>query len=87
MSEQNALFRRISALDFSIWELHIFLDTHPGNSNALKKYTELTDLRAALAEEYMERFGPLEKPLPSGKCWEWTKSPWPWEPTDLKGED
>ena len=29
MSEQERLMRQISAYQFSAWELHIFLDTHP----------------------------------------------------------
>jgi len=79
MDEKSALAQQISAIDFAIWELHIFLDTHPLNREALQRYEALRNERAGLAEEYEERFGALERPLPSGQCWQWTKSPWPWE--------
>lgn len=36
MSEQERLLRRIRAWQFSEWELHIFLDTHPNDCEAPK---------------------------------------------------
>ena len=37
MNEQERLLRQLSAYKFSSWELHIFLDTHPGNCEAARK--------------------------------------------------
>ena len=31
MNEQERLMRQINATQFAAWELHVFLDTHPGN--------------------------------------------------------
>ena len=36
MSEQEALRRRISAVQFAAWELHLFLDSHPNMNFALE---------------------------------------------------
>ena len=40
MSEQEALRRRIYAMQFACWELHLFLDTHPNNCDAARKLEE-----------------------------------------------
>ena len=40
MNEQQRLLRRIRAYQFSLWELHMFLDTHPNNCEAAKKMEE-----------------------------------------------
>ena len=37
MSEEQAMRRRIAAMQFAMWELHLFLDTHPNNCDAAKK--------------------------------------------------
>ena len=51
MSEQERLLRRIRALQFSEWELHIFLDTHPNDCEAAKKLEECRAKTAALVKE------------------------------------
>ena len=38
MSEQERLMRQINAYQFSAWELHMFLDTHPNNCEAAKRF-------------------------------------------------
>ena len=59
MNEKEMLLRRLSALDFAIWELHIFLNTHPNNTQALEQYNDFNDKRMVLQEEYEQIFGPL----------------------------
>ncbi len=39
MSEEQAMRRRIAAMQFAMWELHLFLDTHPNNCDAAKSWT------------------------------------------------
>ena len=50
MSEQERLMRQISAYQFSAWELHIFLDTHPNNCEAAKRLKEAQKKAAELTE-------------------------------------
>lgn len=80
--DKAALCRRISAVDFSIWELHLFLDTHPHNTEALEKRRQLLAERARLIELYEQNFGPYAvSPRHSkGDRWAWIDDPWPWEP-------
>ena len=87
MREREMLGNRIRALDFAIWELHIFLDTHPTNKDALKRYSELKNKRNLLVEDYESRFGEWEKPVNPEHIWEWIDAPWPWEADFEKGDD
>lgn len=75
---KEMLLRRISAVQFAMWELHIYLDTHPCCEHALQKYADLNEQRMVLTEQYEERFGPMQPDADSAK-WEWVRSPWPWE--------
>ena len=61
-------------MDFAIWELHIFLDTHPNNRRALKTYNDYVEKRMILAEEYEEKFGPLHLGREETDKWTWIKS-------------
>lgn len=76
---REMLFRRINAITFAMWELHIYLDTHPCCESALQKYNELNDQRMVLTEQYEERFGPLHPDAHEDAQWGWARSPWPWE--------
>ena len=40
MSEQMILKRKIEAMKFAAWELHLFLDSHPSNMEAARKLKE-----------------------------------------------
>ena len=59
MTEQERLFRRISAFRFSMWELHMFLDTHPNNCDAAKKLEEYRLKTDELTKKYEAEFGQL----------------------------
>lgn len=79
--DKAALKRRISAVDFSIWELHLFLDAHPNSTEALEKRRQLMIERAQLIENYEQCFGPyaVDPRRVDGDCWTWINDPWPWE--------
>ena len=82
MNKKCRLKRYIDALDFAIYELILFLDTHPNDRKAQASFNEYKERRRAAISEYEEAFGPYVtkaiKSNPQGK-WEWIKGPWPWE--------
>ena len=82
--DKCALRRRISAVDFALWELQLFLDTHPQCTEALQKREQLMAERHQLISQYEAHFGPLVLTSRDvqGDCWSWTNDPWPW---DLEG--
>lgn len=78
-NEQMMLRRKIDAHSFSAWELHLFLDSHPNNCEAAKKYDECKATMAELTKEYEDKFGQLYENSSDTNRWQWVSSPWPWE--------
>lgn len=82
MNEKSILKRRIEALDFSIYELELFLDTHPENSQAMQMLCEFRRRRSDAVENYESDFGTYiqtTRDVTPGNYWNWIDSPWPWE--------
>lgn len=86
MNEREAMLRRLSSLSFAMWELHIFLDTHNCDKEAMRKLEAYDIKYKALLKEYECRFGPLilnisdaNDSAAGSSCWAWTQGPWPWE--------
>ena len=73
--------RRISAVDFAIWEMEVFLDTHPDDARALKVREQYRQKRAELVGEYEMRFGPyvVTSDDVNDSRWTWLDNPWPWD--------
>lgn len=74
---KDKLLRRVSSLGFSIYELRLFLDTHPNNAEALEMLNSCQKKYAAVKAEYEKEFGPLS--LNGFNSDEWLKDPWPWD--------
>lgn len=78
---QMALRRKLSAMRFACWELHLFLDTHPNNCDAARRLEEYRQRLARATKEYEEQFGPLCELSTETSRWAWINGPWPWERT------
>ena len=79
MNEQERLMRQINATQFAAWELHVFLDTHPGNCDAARKLEEYRQKIRTLTEQYEEAYGPIHENSSQTSRWAWISGPWPWE--------
>ncbi len=79
MREEDKLKRRIYALSFAMWELHLYLDSHPEDCDAAKKLREYTERSDTLTEEYESKYGTLTETSDKTNRWEWINSPWPWD--------
>lgn len=80
MTTREQLLKKLSASQFSAWETHMFLDTHPDNHEALEDLKRLTEQTKALTREFEQNYGPLTiKNVYGDKRFEWLDSPWPWE--------
>lgn len=76
----HGLLRRIQMYDFMLYEMILFLDTHPGCSDALELFRKYKALRDKAYAEYAAEFGPIiSEQAASGDRWTWTDGPWPWE--------
>ncbi|WP_411679169.1 spore coat protein CotJB [Clostridium thailandense] len=73
------LLKEITVVDFSIIDLHLYLNTHPNDVNALKMYNSLVMQLKALNQKYEKCYGPLTYGSYSACPWQWINEPWPWE--------
>ncbi len=69
----------ISALDFAVLELTLYLDTHPDDRRALKQRNEYLAEMEALVDKYEADYGPLTDRSYAKYPWTWIDEPWPWE--------
>lgn len=77
---QQTMLREVQSLEFSLYDLHLFLDTHPCSAEALAMYKDYANMLEETKCEYERRYGPIS---PGGcgigeKCWNWALMPWPW---------
>lgn len=71
------LSNNLSAVEFAMWDLHLYLDTHPGDLNAVGLYNKYYKKYLVLREEYESVCGKLSQITAQGV--EWLRDPWPWE--------
>lgn len=74
---KDKLLRRVSALQFAMYELRLFLDTHPDSMEAKEMMNSYRKRYEAVKAEYEKVFGPLT--LNGYNSDEWLKDPWPWD--------
>ena len=88
MNDKAKLKRQIYELDFALYELVLFLDSHPTNRRAMELMREYREKRKKLIEEYEERFGKYIvtlKDVSTSDSWQWLDSPWPWDTDFMEG--
>ena len=78
MSEREMMLRRISTLDFAIYELNLFMDTHPNNQDINMRINDYKEKSNALREQYQAKYGPLTSRNMEENRWGWISDPWPW---------
>ncbi len=79
MNEREKLLWRVAALNFSITDSTLYLDSHPQDQEALAYYQRQRDAYAAAVAEYENKFGPLTIFGNDCDTWTWTEASWPWE--------
>lgn len=78
--EQVMALKELMALDFKLYDLQLYLDTHPFDREILEKYMDLADEAEEARENYEEKYGPLKAVNAATNTeWMWIKNPWPWE--------
>lgn len=77
---RDEMLRRISALDFFIIDLHLYLNTHPDDNEAIEMYNNCVVQVKELREEYNKMYGMLlANNSTSKQPWQWIDNPWPWQ--------
>ncbi len=79
-NKKNSLLYAIQMYDFYLYELQLYLDTHPTCRNGLAAFRKYKALRDKAAQAYAANCGPLTAADSSCESvFEWAKGPWPWE--------
>lgn len=77
---REALLKEIMAIDFSVIDLNLYLNTHPNDQRALAVFNNYVLQSKALWQNYERSYGPLSvRHSQSAYPWQWINSPWPWE--------
>ena len=78
--EKQKLLSMIRKYDFVLYELQLYLDTHPRCPEALRMWKNYQAMRQKAATAYVRQYGPLQPLQTSGDSpWAWNQGPWPWE--------
>ena len=79
-AEQQACLLCVMAEGFALDEVRLFLDTHPGDTEALQYLAQRQAACRAAKETYVARFAPRQIVDPSAAGDDaWVRAPWPWE--------
>ncbi|NLH01290.1 MAG: spore coat protein CotJB [Clostridiales bacterium] len=77
---REELLKKITELDFYIIDLHLYLNTHPTDIEAITLYNSCVIQVRQLREEYSRQYGMLlANNCTSGQPWQWIDNPWPWQ--------
>ena len=81
MDKRAMCLRRIASVDLALYELTLYLDTHPEDQNALRMREIYQNKRRELIAEYEAAFGPYVVTTDDvrGDRWTWVDNPWPWD--------
>ena len=82
MTQREKYLRNMASVQFALWELHLYLNTHPADMEALAMHEQYERKLAKLRREFEEKYGPLSPMMGEGV--DWLKNPWPW---DVEGDE
>lgn len=81
-TERMELPVQIHELGFALYDLILFLDTHPQDSSAGALFEEYLQKYKEIRKEYTAYCGPLtafDGKNNGDTCWSWGQAPMPWE--------
>lgn len=77
MNKRDAAMRELQSARFALWELHLYLDTHPEDLESIAAYKKYEAKYAVKKGEFEQTYGPLDALAAPGVAW--LKNPWPWD--------
>ena len=79
--ERADLLRQVQMHQFALYDLALYLDTHPTDADALDALLAHRDACERASEAYVKRFGALcKEQVGAEDGWAaWSNTPWPWE--------
>lgn len=80
-SSASELLTQIHQLGFAVYDLQLYLDTHPYDEQALELFTKLSATLASVKMDYEMNFGPLKACSSKNEtpfAWVADDYDWPW---------
>lgn len=74
---KDNISRQLSAAQFRLWDMHLYLDTHACNKEMETAQQKTAAEYRSLRDAYEAQYGPLSTASGSGE--QWLKDPWPWD--------
>lgn len=79
-NERQRMLNDIGIVDFTLVELMLFLDTHPGNQEAMEHFNHYANIKNKMMKDFSQMYYPLVKEhAESNNVWRWGDAPLPWE--------
>jgi spore coat protein JB len=84
---KEQLMSEIQKVGFAATDMHLYLDTHPTDRNAIMIYNKYAMHSKMLNDIYEKNFGMINFDSPSYKYpFNWVVAPWPWMPVGMRSE-
>lgn len=81
MNDITSLSSTLSAIQFAMWELHLYLSSHPDDISALKLYSRYEERYKSVKDEYESKFGALSSNEVCSNV-PWAVNSWLWASDD-----
>jgi len=81
---REMMLKELMELDLRLYDLLLYLDTHPFEHKAVDEYNKSANKCKAMTQHFEKLYGPLTISDKDNNTtpWEWIKSPWPWQNCD-----
>ena len=78
---KSAVEKRITAYKFALYDLALYLDSHPCDEKAMQLRFMYQEKLTALINEYEQHYGKYVVTMADveGSWKEWVQDPWPWD--------
>lgn len=79
---RRQLMALINESSFAVYDMLLYLDTHPNDTEALAYFQKQSCIRRDALKEYARQYGPLSIDFMddgSSDSWDWMTQPWPWD--------
>jgi len=73
------LLREIMEVDFCIYDISLYLDTHPNDERAIMLNNSYVKKAQELRFAYAKKYGALRLDMLSKSPYDYVEGPWPWE--------
>lgn len=78
--DKETMLKEMTILDFIATDLHLYMNTHRDDSEALEIFNDVAARAAEARAHYETRFGPIVGFRTQGsQGWSWADCPWPWQ--------